>query len=287
MNYIAVLPTCTLYLEVVQTDQQVHDNVFIANDIERVFTTYKDATFEGAVTDNTSANKKAWEVLRDKYPSRFFQSYTTHGLRLLVREIFCAWETMKVGSTEMTYPDDYPFEKMLLLINECQAIVKFFHIYHVAKAQLQEMQNATGAQAPVRLCPMRWGTIQQTCKTLLGSEQHLHAIESARDVIQESAAQIQERQDDMDTIIDTAFVALLKKATAILEPIDDLTTKYQSDKVLISELLPDFYKLPAQFAKLLSNRVIKNQEFAYQCKKSKFYFQFMSGNAHGSSYMLG
>jgi hypothetical protein len=64
VNYMAVSPGCSLYLEAVQTGQQGHDHEFIAKDVERVFTTYKDTTFAGAVMDNTSANKKAWEFSR-------------------------------------------------------------------------------------------------------------------------------------------------------------------------------------------------------------------------------
>ncbi len=283
---MAVSPSCSLYLEAVQTSQQGHDHEFIAKDVERVFTTYKDTTFAGAVMDNTSANKKAWEVLKTNYPSRFFQGCTSHGLHLLVKDIFCATKTKKAGSTEPTYPVDYPFEDMLMFINECKDIVKFFHNHHVAKAQLQEMQKTTGARALVRPCPTRWGTIQQTCKTLLASEQHLHAIVSARDFIKGKTAQKKERQDVKDTITDSNFVTLLKKAIAILEPINVLIVKYQSDKVPISEVLPDFHKLPQEFSQLLDNRIIDDQELAYLCKSCASRFQFMYGNAHGLSYML-
>jgi hypothetical protein len=110
------------------------------------------------------------------------------------------------------------------------------------------MQKTTGARALVRPCPTHWGTIQQTCKTLLASEQHLHAIVSARDFIKGTAAQKKERQDVKDTITDSNFVTLLKKAIAILEPIDVLIVKYQSDKVPISEVLLDFHKLPQEFS---------------------------------------
>jgi hypothetical protein len=261
-----------LYLEAVQTGQQGHDHEFIAKDVGRVFTTYKDTTFTGAVMDNTSANKKAWEVLKTNYPSRFFQGCTSHGLHL-VKDIFCATKTKKAGSTEPTYPVDYPFEDMLMFINECKDIVKFFHNHHVAKAQLQEMQKTTGARALVRSCPTRWGTIQQTCKTLLASEQHLHAIVSARDFIKGTAAQKKERQDVKDTITESNFVTLLKKAIVILESIDILIVKYQSDKV-------------QKFSQLLDNRIIDDQELAYLCKSCASRFQFMYDNTHSLSYML-
>ncbi|OAE24510.1 hypothetical protein AXG93_590s1030 [Marchantia polymorpha subsp. ruderalis] len=54
------------------TGQQGHDHKFLASDVERVFKTYEITTFVGALTDNTSTNKKAWTVLRAKFSSRFF-----------------------------------------------------------------------------------------------------------------------------------------------------------------------------------------------------------------------
>jgi hypothetical protein len=286
VNYMAVSPECCLYLEAVQTGQQGHDHMFIANDIARVLEAYGDTNFAGAVTDNTSANKKAWKVLHDKYPSRFFQGCTSHGLHLFVKDIFCATKTKKAGDETATYPVNYPFESMLLFINECKDVVKFFHNHHVVKAQLEEMQKATGVRALVRPCPTRWGTIGQTCKTLLSSEQHLHAIVSARDFIKGTAAQKKERAEVKETVTDPDFVKLLKRSIAILEPLDALIVKYQSDKVPISEVMPDFHKLPERFEKLLAAGIISRNELEYLKAKSSSRFQFMYGEAHGLSYML-
>ena len=286
VNYMAVSPDSCLYLEAVQTGQQGHDHEFIANDVERVFKMYDKTTFAGTVMDNTSANKKAWAVLHNKFPSRFFQGCTSHGLHLFVKDIFCATKTKKAGDDTATYPVGYPFEEMLLFINECKDIVKFFHNHHVVKAQLQELQKTSGARSLVRPCPTRWGTIGQTCQTLLASEKHLHTIVSARDFIKGTAAEKKERTDVKETITDSRFVDLLKKAIAILEPLDTLTVKYQSDKVPISEVVPDFHKLPQQFAKLLSAKIINEDELAYLSNKAASRFQFMYGHAHGLAYML-
>ena len=48
---MAVSPDCSLYLEAVRTGQQDHDYQYMAKNVERVFTTYKDTTFVDAVTD--------------------------------------------------------------------------------------------------------------------------------------------------------------------------------------------------------------------------------------------
>lgn len=105
---MAVLPIFTAQLDAVQTGQQGHYHLFNANNIERVFTTYRDAIFVDSVMDNTSAKKKACGVHKDSFPSHFFQGCESDGLLLLVNDIF--WASMKVKSsgTELTYPEDYP-----------------------------------------------------------------------------------------------------------------------------------------------------------------------------------
>jgi Protein of unknown function (DUF 659) len=45
-------------------------------------------TIVGAVTDNTSANKKAWATLKKEYPMKFFHGCASHGLHLIVKDIF-------------------------------------------------------------------------------------------------------------------------------------------------------------------------------------------------------
>ncbi|KAH9246865.1 hypothetical protein BASA81_015546 [Batrachochytrium salamandrivorans] len=49
--------------------------------------------FAGAVTDNTSTNKKAWTLLREMFPSCYFQGCCSHGIHLLVKDIFAATKT--------------------------------------------------------------------------------------------------------------------------------------------------------------------------------------------------
>ncbi len=44
----------------------------------------------GAITDNTAANKRMWQILEQKYPTHFFHGCISHGLHLLVNDIFGA-----------------------------------------------------------------------------------------------------------------------------------------------------------------------------------------------------
>jgi hypothetical protein len=57
-----------------------------------------------------------------------------------------------------------------------------------------------------------------------------------------------------------------------------LIVNYQSDKVPVSEVLPDFQKLPEQFAKLHADGIITEEEFHYLVQLSKERFQFMYGD---------
>ena len=138
---------------------------WIASDIQRVMDGYPTTIFAGAVTDNTSTNKNAWEQLSKLYPSAFFQGCTSHGLHLLVKDIFAATKTRKAGDGGApSYPIDYPFENLLEFIVACKDIVKLFHNNHILKAKLEAEQLAHTLRHLVRPAPTRWGTIKGCCE---------------------------------------------------------------------------------------------------------------------------
>jgi hypothetical protein len=145
VNYIAISPNTTIFLESISTGEQSHSSNWIASDLIRIIEKYPNTSFSGVVTDNTSANKNAWSQLKTKYPDLFFQGCTSHGLHLLVKDVFAATKTKRNGgSSEAEYPDGYPFEDLLNFANDCKDIVKFFHNHHVVKAVLSKMQNEAG-----------------------------------------------------------------------------------------------------------------------------------------------
>jgi len=173
-----------LFLESVSTGQQGHDHKFIVDDIERVIREHPSTIFAGAVTNNTSTNKKAWGLLQITFPSSYFQGCCSHGLHLFVKDVFAVMKTKKASQVEATYPDQYPFELMLEFIACCKDVVKYFHNHHIAKAHLRDLQLSASAQTLIRTAPTRWGTIQAMCQTLLESKRHLHVIVTAHDFVQ-------------------------------------------------------------------------------------------------------
>jgi hypothetical protein len=124
------------------------------------------------------------------------------------------------------------------------------------------------------------------CQTLLESERHLHVIVTARDFVQGTFAQKSERSKIKEIVTDDSFVNNLRKPLASLAPIDALLLKYQSDKVPISEVMPDFHNLPEEYKKVMSSNIITRQEFEYLVVLAQRRFQFMYGVAHGLSYMF-
>jgi hypothetical protein len=177
--------------------------------------------------------------------------------------MFAATKIKKFGQVKAPYPDQCPFELMLEFIACCKDVVKYFHNHHVAKAHLRDLQLFAGARMFVQAAPTCWGTIQAMCQTLLESEQHLHVIVTARNFVQGTSAQKNERSKIKEIVTDDTFVNNLRKAFAILASIDTLIVKYQYDKVPIFEVMPNFHNLPEEYKKVMSNNIIRRQEFEY------------------------
>jgi hypothetical protein len=104
--------------------------------------------------------------------------------------------------------------------------------------------------------------------------------------VQGTSAQKSEKSKVKEIVTDDAFVNNLHKALAILTPVDALIVKYQSDKVPISEVMPNFHNLPEEYKKVMSNNIITRQEFEYLVVLAQRRFQFMYGVVHGLSYLL-
>jgi hypothetical protein len=79
----------------------------------------------------------------------------------------------------------------------------------------------------------------------------------------QGTAQKSERSKIKEIMTDDTFVNNLRKALAILAPINTLIVKYESDKVPISEVMPDFHNLSEEYKKVMSSNIITRREFEY------------------------
>ncbi|MEN9524168.1 MAG: hypothetical protein RL536_237 [Candidatus Parcubacteria bacterium] len=155
VNYMAISPGKSIMLETKYTGSQGHTSEWISDDIRRVLNVYKDTKFAG-FTDNTAANKSAWLMLKQDYPKMFFNGCMSHGLHLLVKDIFAASKVRRAGCLEPGYPVGYPFEYLLQFAIECKDIVKFFHNHHAPRHALTTAQREAKLRALVKPAPTRY-----------------------------------------------------------------------------------------------------------------------------------
>lgn len=82
----------SFFHESVATKLQRHNSVWLSADVERVMANIdpvqRSPRVVGLVTDNTSANKSMWKILKRKYPSKFFFGCVSHVLHLIVKRLF-------------------------------------------------------------------------------------------------------------------------------------------------------------------------------------------------------
>ena len=111
VNNMAVLPSHSLFVESVNTAEQGHNAGWIAEDLQRVIDSLE-CNVTGAVTDN----------IQERMPIRFFHGCVSHGLHLIVKDIFAATKRKPPGGgagEPPVYRDGYPFEHLLHFANAC------------------------------------------------------------------------------------------------------------------------------------------------------------------------
>ncbi|KAH9128342.1 hypothetical protein LEN26_009120 [Aphanomyces euteiches] len=280
INYMTASSDGTFYLDSVACPEEQEAD-FLAVDIDSVLTSQSSIKFSGVIMDNTDVNKKARETLQAKHPSMFFQGCSSHGLHLLAKEIFTPIMTKQANDTDVTFLKDQQLEYLRDFIEKCTEVVKFFENHDDLKTRLEELQQSNDSSALVYGTSSRWRTIKNMVKSLLESQKYLLAI-----VDDEEFSQDEDYKNVHDTITASDFTVNLTKLLAILEPLDLLTTKFQSDKTSISDVMHDFLKLEAEFTKLYTTGTINDVERDYLVGLSKKHFESLYGDAHGISYLL-
>lgn len=79
-------------------------------------------------------------------------------------------------------------------------------------------------------------------------------------------------------------MCLLEKALKILEPINALIVKFQSDSVPVSEVVTAFNNIPNEFQSLTAWLTAAEIKYLKQLAANRF--EFMYGDAHGMGYLL-
>lgn len=288
VTYMSSVEGTSFFLESVATGDQGHSGQWLADDMTRVIEAYPHIVFAGAVADNCSANKKSWEILSERFPHKFFYGCASHTLHLLVKDIL-----------SVSAADD-PFENLQRLCEDVKDLIHLFFNHHNLRYVLSRMQRSQGLRELVRPAPTRWGSILGSLETTLSSEKLIYNIVSGRDFMNVSGkqkpARLAARALVQGTFVffdthsfacsDDQFVARLKKAIAIIKPIDALLVKYQSDRIAISEVDADFQWLKISYGALLAERQITRAEHAHLVDLVEARNDFLYSKAHGYANML-
>jgi hypothetical protein len=113
-----------------------------------------DCGVSGAITDNTATIKVAWKRLKVRYKRMLFHGCVSHGLHLLVKDIFLAKKTKCLGRNfEPNYPEGYPFPQLQEFKKYCKDIVVFFKNHHTMHGMLKVSQKNTKPQCRVLVLP--------------------------------------------------------------------------------------------------------------------------------------
>jgi hypothetical protein len=99
------------------------------------------------------------------------------------------------------------------------------------------MQNQAGARELARPEATRWSSVQKCFLTILKSDSILYSIVNERDFISGTKSHRVERERVKEIISRHDFEDLLNKSLAILQPVDLLIVKYQSDAAPLSEVM--------------------------------------------------
>jgi Protein of unknown function (DUF 659) len=145
VNYMAVSPVCSLFLESVMTGQQQHNHKYITEDIAYIIQKYESTELLVRLLTIHPPVRRLGYCCMIMLPSCYFQGCCSHGIYLFVKDIFAATKNKKTGNIETTYPISHLFQEMIEFIVDCKDIVKLFYNHHVVKAQLQEFQKTTNA----------------------------------------------------------------------------------------------------------------------------------------------
>lgn len=275
----------TFFVESVATREQGHTGEFIAADLGRVIDALenKQVNLSGAITDNTSANRLAWAILKARYPGTFFHGCVSHGLHLLVKDVFAATK-VKRGREVAAYPDGYPFEYLLDFSVTCKEIVGFFSYHHQMKSKLTSLQREQKKKTLVQPAPTRWGTLKACFESLLQSETILHSIVSARGFVAGNAKQRASRQKVLLAITSPTFISYLKKGIAILEPVDAAIVLFQNDDIPVSVI---YHRLNFQMKKHFEEMIaLTETERMYLLNLLQSRSDFLYGDAIGIAYLL-
>ena len=226
INYCLTTRMGSFFLESVCPGSKKKTSEFIANDVERIITKYHMCNINATVMDNTHANRKAFKLLEEKYPKKFFHGCVAHVINLLFKDIL------------KMMPRYAKFEK------DCKDLANLFHNTVYLNTELTKLQEQNQVRTLARPGTTRWNGIYDLFKTILLNEKFLLQLVNERQFLDGSTYDIkQKKRVAKDLVGGALFLENLNNILVILKPLKDVISLFQDDKLPPSEVYSFFLEL--------------------------------------------
>lgn len=265
INYCGVTVDQAFFLECNFTKTQGHNADYIYNDIKRVICEHENVTVVGCCTDNTSANKNAWELLRDEYPDKFFYGCVCHALHLLAKDCI----------------EDIPW--LATLNANCREVVKIIKKSPLISASIDVMLSDFDLNNFVLSGATRWGSVLKSLKRIKENIGVLTSFVKNDEFVEVDKVTKQKRQLLKDYFKGTSFKGHLDNAILILQPICDQIVAFQNDHRPISDVIVAFESLTSYF---LDHPALDQESKNACCEYVGDRYDFIYSSCHGFAYMI-
>ena len=266
INYEAISGDIGIHLESNYTNDISHNSEFLSEDISRVIEMYKELDICGVVMDNTNANKKAWKLLEQKYPEKFFQGCVCHTLHLMFSDLL----------------KDIPWFQEV--VRDCKNISSFFINSHAYKSKLVKIIDEKKLPSLVIPGKTRWGSLYECLFNYNSLENDIYDIVSKREFLMDiSSSQRKKRIEIQSAVMKENFVSNLKKSLEVTKPLALKLKEFQNNSVPVSEVYYFFQNIEKIYSVMNS---LSSLELPLVLNIIRNRFNFIYGDAHGIGYIL-
>ncbi|RLN97168.1 hypothetical protein BBJ28_00013700 [Nothophytophthora sp. Chile5] len=249
----------------------------------------------GAVMDNAADSQLVWRQLKTRYPGKFFHGCVSHGLRLLIEDVFGSGRSPEPPAvSSVATPDhvnasgdSHPFSELRQLVENCRVVAMLLQQDEQTSAELTRRLELEGGDSRILQFPRKndWYRLRSGLDSFLGALGALGRILAEPSFVTEAPIYLQgQRVFVTNTVLHPEFMASLQKAIAILDPINGLLAHFEDAAVPCSEVFASFAKtLPDALSKVVG---LTDRERSHLLLLNQSRFNLMYGDAHGIAYLL-
>eukprot|EP00955_Chlamydomonas_euryale_P033452 347728-Chlamydomonas_euryale.AAC.1 len=244
VNAVALKPDGgAIFLDVFRPGSQIKDGAWIADVHEEMFKkliptdgddplAYADQVglVLGVVMDNAAANSSGMNLLSEKHPEWVVVGCQAHALNLLFKDLVYECGEGSAGTASIMQV----VQTISLVYGDC-----FVFRDHLAQVQKEKNLRVKGIRSHV---PTRWAILYLTALDVLACKESLRALVESIDrwAAVEAASK---NAESLHVMRNYEFWLKLDSVMLLLHPISDAIHQLESDRPLLSQVLPMWYAL--------------------------------------------